>query len=86
MRKFSYEGKRNREGKRGYFYKKGKYLAGEVEGWRRNITKMRFRYFHLRWIYTGRLPWHEKVAMITKTMSDIKEQVSIKKIDFYLLQ
>merc|ERR1739845_50825 len=26
------------------------------------------------WIYTGRLLWHEKVAVISKTMSDIKEQ------------
>ena len=28
-----------------------------------------------RWIYTGRMPWHEKVAVISKTLSNIKEQV-----------
>ena len=31
--------------------------------------------FLFRWIYTGRLPWHEKVAVVSKTLSDLKDQV-----------
>ena len=41
-------------------------------GLKTNVNKI----FLLRWIYTGRLPWHEKVAVVSKTLSDLKDQVS----------